>query len=141
MFHNFYFGRGPCFGWHDHQICILNKILILTANYICSFFTHIEAKYILTQKVPVHEIVFVSMVTCTIEVKSSDCHFCMKEYSFVCVTVQFDLIFFNSAWYKNALNTPGVIYHFCRIKSLKWLDLNALKFFATNNFPNCPTLH
>ena len=34
----------------------------------------------------------------------------------------------------NDLNIPGVIYHFCRKKSLKWLDLNALKFFATNNF-------
>ena len=71
-----------------------------------------------------------------------DFHFCKKEYSFVYVTVQFDLIFLNSAWYKNALNTPGVIYRFCRIKSLKLLDLNALKFSATNNFPKyCPTLH
>ena len=45
----------------------------------------------------------------TIEVKSSDFHFYKKEFTFVCATVQFDLIFLNSAWYKCALNTPGVI--------------------------------
>ena len=76
-----------------------------------------------------HEILFVSMVT--IEVKRSDFHLCKNEYLFVCATVPFDLIFLNSAWYKNALNTPGVIYRFGRIKSLKLLDLNALKLHFT----------
>ena len=38
--------------------------------------------------------------------------------------------FLHSAWYKNALNTPGVIYYFGRIKSLKWLDLNVLKILC-----------
>ena len=31
------------------------------------------------------------------------------------------------------LNTPGVMYRFCGIKSLTMLDLNALKFSATDN--------
>ena len=48
----------------------------------------------------------------TLEVKSSDFHFLKKEYPFACATVQLDWIFLNSAWYKNALNTPGVIYRF-----------------------------
>ena len=69
-----------------------------------------------------HEILFVSMVT--IEAKSSDFHFCKKEYPFIRATVQFDLIFVNSAWYKNALNTLGVI---CRFFQNKILNLNALK--------------
>ena len=44
--------------------------------------------------VPKLEILFVSMVA--IEVKRSDFHFCNKEYTFICATVQFDLIFLNS---------------------------------------------
>ena len=65
--------------------------------------------------------------------------FCKQEYSFVQYP---NLIFLSSAWYKNALNTPGVIYQFCRVKSLILLDLNELKnslhliFFAY-----CPMLH
>ena len=32
---------GPCFDWHDHQIFILKKyLLILTANYMVYFYTH-----------------------------------------------------------------------------------------------------
>ena len=92
-------------------------------------------EYTDSKKVLIHEILFVSMVT--VEVKSSDFHFCKKEYSFVCATVQFDLIFLSSAWYKNALNTPGVNYHFCRIKSLKWRS----DFLQQIIFPNCPTLN
>ena len=80
------------------------------------------------RKVPIHEILFVSLVT--IEVKSSDLHFCKKEYPLVCATVQFHLIFLKAAWYKNALNNPGVIYRLCRIKSLKLLDLNSLKILC-----------
>ena len=71
----------------------------------------------------------------TIEVISSDFHICKQEYSFVCAAVQSDLILLNSAWYQNALNTPGVIYRFRRLNSLKLLDLNALNFSAVNNFP------
>ena len=86
---------------------------------------------ILIRKVPIHEISVILKVT----KKSSDFHFCKKENPFGCATVQFDLIFLNSAWFKNALNTPEVICGFCRIKSLKLLDLKALKFSAKNNFP------
>ena len=39
-FRNFYLGCDPCFGWHDHQIWILKKILILTANCMFYFNTH-----------------------------------------------------------------------------------------------------
>ena len=75
---------------------------------------------------------FVSMVT--VEVKSSDFHYCKKEYSFVWATVQFDLIFLSSARYKNALNTLEVNYHVCRIKSFKWLALNVLKILCNESF-------
>ena len=61
-----------------------------------------------------------------------------KLFVHVYASVHFDLIFLNSTWYKNALNTPEVIYRFCRIKSLKLLDLNALKISATNSFPKLP---
>ena len=59
---------------------------------------------------------FVTMVTT--EVKSPGFHFLKKEYSFVYATVQFDLFFSNSAWCKNILNTPGVLYRFGRSNSL-----------------------
>ena len=65
----------------------------------------------------------------TIEAKSSDFHFCEKECPFFCARYQFDLIFLNSAWYKNALMTQGYLSFF-RIKSLKLLDLNALKILG-----------
>ena len=64
---------------------------------------------------------------------------CSQERVFACATVQFEWMFLKSAWYKNALITPGVIYRFCRIKPLQLQDLNGLFlflfFFATNNFP------
>ena len=80
------------------------------------------------KKVPVPELSFVSMVT--LEVKRLDFHVLKNEYPFACATVQFDSVFLNSAWYKNALITSGIIYHFCRIKSLKLQDLNALKILS-----------
>ena len=44
-------------------------------------------------------------------VKSQGFHFFEKEYQYVDATAQFDFFFFclNSVWYKNALNTLGVI--------------------------------
>ena len=69
-----------------------------------------------------------------IEVKSSDFHFFKKEYPFACATVQFDWIFLNSAWYKNGLITPGVIYRFCRINFLNLHDLKALKILCNEYF-------
>ena len=45
------------------------------------------------KKVPIHETLFVFVVA--IDVKCSDFRFCKDEYSLVCVTVQFDLIFLN----------------------------------------------
>ena len=44
IFRYSFFGCGPCFDWHDNQICILKqKLLILTANcmvYFTHFYTH-----------------------------------------------------------------------------------------------------
>ena len=85
-------------------------------------------KNILTQKVPILGLLFVSVLA--IEIKCSDFHFCKKENTFIYATVQFYLIFLNSSWYKNALKTPEVIYRFCRTKSSKLLDLNALKILC-----------
>ena len=69
----------------------------------------------------------------TTEVKSPGFHFLKKEYS---CPIWFVLISY-SAWYKNTLNTTGVLLSFRRIKSLTLLDLKAqkillrfLKFFT-----------
>ena len=60
---------------------------------------------------------FVTKVTT--EVKSPNFHFIKKEYTFVYATVQFDFFFSNPAWYKNALNTPGVLLPFSQNKIIK----------------------
>ena len=60
-----------------------------------------------------------------IVVKCLNFHFSKKEYQFVYATAQFDLNF--KTWHSN---NPGVIYHNCRIKFLKLLDLNALNILC-----------
>ena len=60
---------------------------------------------------------FVTIVTR--EVKNPGFHFFKKEYSFIYATVHFDLFFSNSAWYKNTLNTPGVLLSFSQNKNIK----------------------
>ena len=58
-------------------------------------------------KKPIHEVFLVVVVA--MEVKRSDFYFFKKEYSIVCTTVQFDLSFLNSAWYKNVLNEKKIL--------------------------------
>ena len=76
------------------QICVpaSNPSVASSTNLSSNVIIYIDSKKFLY-------ILFVSKVT--IEVKSTDFHFCKKEYPFVCATVQFDLIFLNSSWYKS----------------------------------------
>ena len=49
-FCNFYFGCGPWnMGWHDHQICILEIILIFSASCMFYFYTHGSSIYTFRQ--------------------------------------------------------------------------------------------
>ena len=52
---------------------------------------------ILTQKIPIHDTLFVTIVTA--EAQRPAFHFLKKQYSFVYASVQFDLFFSNTAWY------------------------------------------
>ena len=101
---------------------ILELILILIYSYI------VHQMYILSDwkimiiywlKKFLYTKHFFSMVR-----KSSGFHFCKKEYSFVCATVQFDLIFVNSAWYKKHPRghlsfLQNKIFKISRFKSVK----------------------
>ena len=70
-----------------------------------------------------HEILVVTTVNT--EIKHPDFHFFKKECPFIYAIVQFDLVFFNSEWYENTLNTQGVILSFSLNKIIKLLDLKA----------------
>ena len=93
-------------------------------DHFVLIFRHTNTYFICRlKKVPIHGMLFVTMVST--EVKSPGFHFLKKEYSFVYATVQFDLLFSNTAWCKNTLNTTMVLYRFRRINSLNLLDFKA----------------
>ena len=67
------------------------------------------------------------VTTVTTYVKSQGFYFLKKEYSFVYTTVQLDLFFSNSAWYKNTLHTPGVLLSFLRNEIIKIARFKIIK--------------
>ena len=83
-----------------------------------------------------HGILFVSVVA--LEVKGSKFHFCNKEYPFVCATVQFDLIFLNSACYKNALKILGPFNLFLENKIFRTVRLKCMK--SSLQISDCKTI-
>ena len=76
------------------------------------------------KKVPIH-MLFVTIVTT--EVKSPRFHILKKEYTSVYATIQFDLFSPNPAWYKNTLNTPGVLVSFSQNKLIKIARFKCIK--------------
>ena len=80
---------------------------------------------IVKTEILIHDMLFITIVTT--EVISPGFHFLKKEYSFIFATVQFDLFFSNSPWYKNTLNTPGVILLFSQNKIIKTARFKGIK--------------
>ena len=77
-------------------------------------------------KVPIHDTLFVTIATAEVK-KKNVFHFLKKGCSFLYATVQFDLFFSNSAWYKNTLNTPGVLLSFSQNKILRFARLKGMQ--------------
>ena len=75
--------------------------------------------------------------------KSPRFHFPKKEYSFFYATVQFHLFFSNSAWYKNTLDTPGVVLSFSQNKVIPIARfIKGIKIvYKKIIFPTCLMLH